>query len=216
MAHEIEAKFYVQHPEDLERRIEFLGAKSGEGRVYERNLRFDTPGRNLKRAGRVLRLRQDNAARITYKEGSSFQGGALSRREVEFSVSDFEAAQEFIEALGYEVAFSYEKYRTTYKWNNIEIMVDEMPYGNFVEIEGDSSALKSTAEKLGLDWGTSIPESYSTLFDNLSARLRLDFRDLTFDNFRAVRVTASDLGVRPADVLDTVEFGQAKLAQRWG
>jgi adenylate cyclase, class 2 len=199
MGQEIEAKFYIQHPEELERRVKALGAKADEGRVYEKNLRFDTPGRDLKHAGRVLRLRQDNSARITYKEGNGFEGGALSRREVEFAVSDFDAAQEFIEALGYEVAFIYEKYRTTYKMNDLEIMVDEMPYGHFVELEGEAGALKPSAQKLGLDWAASIPESYSALFDHLAERLHLDFRDLTFDNFKGLQIRASDLGVQAAD-----------------
>ncbi|MGZ6316678.1 MAG: class IV adenylate cyclase [Anaerolineales bacterium] len=199
MGQEIEAKFYVQHPEELERRVKALGGRASEGRVYEKNLRFDTPGRDLKRAGRVLRLRQDNSRRITYKEGNSLEGGALSRREVEFAVSDFDAAQEFIEALGYEVAFIYEKYRTTYKMNDIEIMVDEMPYGNFVELEGEAGALKPSAQNLGLDWSASIPESYSALFDHLAERLHLDFRDLTFDNFQGLQIRASDLGVQAAD-----------------
>lgn len=199
MGQEIEAKFYIQLPEELERRIKALGGKADEGRVYEKNLRFDTPSRDLKRAGRVLRLRQDNSARITYKEGNSFEGGALSRREVEFAVSDFDAAQEFIEALGYEVAFIYEKYRTTYKMNDLEIMVDEMPYGNFVELEGEPGALKPTAQKLGLAWAASIPESYSALFEHLGERLHLDFRDLTFDNFKGHQISASDLAVQAAD-----------------
>jgi adenylate cyclase class 2 len=199
MAQETEAKFYIQHPADLERRVQALGAEPSEPRVLEVNLRFDTPTGRLRRAGRVLRLRQDKSARLTYKEDSRFEGGALNRREVEFSVSDFNAAREFIEALGYKVALIYEKYRTTYKLNDLEIMLDEMPYGHFVEIEGDSRALKSTAHALGLNWEMSIPESYSALFERLRARRRLGFRDLTFGNFKGMEVAAGDLGVHPVD-----------------
>ncbi len=199
MAEETEAKFYIQRPADLERRVKVLGAELSEPRVLELNLRFDTPAGKLRRAGRVLRLRRDKSARLTYKEDSRFEAGALNRREIEFSVSDFGAAREFIEALGYQVAWIYEKYRTTYKLNELQIMLDEMPYGHFVEIEGDASELKSVAQKLGLEWEASIPGSYSALFEHLRARHRLDFRDLTFGNFRGIQVAASDLGIRPAD-----------------
>jgi adenylate cyclase class 2 len=78
-------------------------------------------------------------------------------------------------------------------------MLDEMPYGNFVEIEGDAAPLRTTAEKLGLDWETSIPTSYSKLFEYLRVKQNLSFRDLTFENFRGLQVLPSDLGVRPAD-----------------
>src|SRR5690242_18363930 len=150
MAQETESKFYVAHFSELEQRVQALGAERSEPRVLEVNLRFDTPAADLRKAGRVLRLRLDRGARLTYKEGGESEGGTISRREVEFSVSDFRSAQEFIEALGYIVAFIYEKRRTTYKWNEVEIMLDEMPYGHFVEIEGERAAVQSAAKRLGL------------------------------------------------------------------
>lgn len=41
-----------------------------------------------------------------------------------------------LQELGYVVSEVYEKYRTTYKLNVLQITLDEMPYGMFVEIEG--------------------------------------------------------------------------------
>ena len=68
------------------------------------------------RAGRVLRLRKDDLVRLTYKDNSQNIKGALSRREIEFVADDFDSAKQFIEALGYEVVFVYEKYRTTFDY----------------------------------------------------------------------------------------------------
>ncbi len=199
MAQEIEVKFYVQNLNELQRRLQVLGARLSKPRVRELNLRFDTEDENLRQSGRVLRLRQDAVARITYKDSGQLQNGALSRRELEFTVSDFDAAREFLEALGYRISFIYEKYRTTYKLDELEVDLDEMPYGEFVEIEGQASPLESTAAKLGLRWDTSIPGSYSQLFENLRSRRNLNFRDLTFDNFKGFQVSPADLGVRLAD-----------------
>jgi adenylate cyclase class 2 len=199
MAQEIEAKFYVQRLGELRRRLESLGAKLAESRILELNIRFDTPRQEFQAAGRVLRLRQDSRARLTYKDRDSVQSGALSRREIEFTVSDFDAAREFLEALGYQIALTYEKYRTTYKMDGVEIMLDEMPYGHFVEIEGAEPGLRPTAEKLGLRWEAAIRVSYSGLFDMLRTRRDLQFRDLTFENFKSIEVSADDLGVQPAD-----------------
>ena len=199
MAEEIEAKFYVTHLIDIQRRVKLMDAALLEPRVLERNLRFDTATQDLRRAGRVLRLRQDRRSRLTYKDSGRFEAGALKRRELEFELSDFGAAQQLLEALGYQVIFIYEKYRTTYKFGQHQLMLDEMPYGNFVEIEGEPVGLEAAARLLGLKWQASIPDSYSALFERVHNRLQLGFRDLTFENFQGVRVSADDLAVNPAD-----------------
>ena len=198
MAQETEAKFYVRKLTALQQRVEEMGGSREDERVHELNLRFDTPAGDFHRLGRVLRLRQDKRARITYKDSESMQPGSLSRREVEITVNDFDTARELLEALGYEMAFTYEKYRTTYRLDRLEIVLDEMPYGHFIEIEGDGP-IQATAERLGLNWDVVIRESYSLLFEHLKARLNLQFRDLTFENFKGMQVTAEDLGVRAAD-----------------
>ncbi len=199
MAQEIEAKFYVASLQDIKQRLDKLGAGVSEPRVLETNLRFDTPNRDLKKVNRVLRLRKDSRARLTYKDSDQMEAGALSRRELEFTVSDFDEAKDMLEALGYELVFIYEKYRTTYKLGDVEIMLDEMPYGSFVEVEGEAASLQSTAEQLGLKWDASIHDTYRGLFDQLQQKKNLGFRDLSFANFERIQVTPQDLGVTPAD-----------------
>jgi adenylate cyclase class 2 len=199
MAEETEAKFYVSSLDELQRRVEELGATRGDARVHELNLRFDNEAGDMQRRGRVLRLRQDTRARLTYKDTDTMQPGSLTRREVEITVSDFDTARELLEALGYKAIFIYEKYRTTYELHGQEIVLDELPYGHFVEIEGDGERLQATAEALGLKWGTVIRDSYSKLFERLRGTRGLEFRDLTFGNMHGIAVTAADLGVSPAD-----------------
>ena len=168
-------------------------------RTFEVNLRFDTSNGDLKREGRVLRLRKDDLARLTYKDNSQQIEGALSRREIEFVVNDFDSARQFIEALGYQVVFIYEKYRTTLEYKGIHIMLDELPYGNFVEIEGELETLRPIAEELQLDWDQAIPASYYALFERLRKARGLKFRDLTFENFKEIKVSPADMMIEYAD-----------------
>jgi adenylate cyclase class 2 len=94
----------------------------------------------------------------------------------------------------------YEKYRAAYDLNDVEISLDELPYGTFVEVEGpDPAAIRSVAQALALDWEATIPASYTALFEQLRARLGLPFGDLCFENFRELSISPADLGVRPAD-----------------
>jgi adenylate cyclase class 2 len=192
---EIEVKFYVRDLEAIAARLEILDARLLRPRLHEVNLRYDRPDGSLAREHRVLRLRHSDDLRLTYKGPSSIVEGAMSRQEIEFSVGDFEAARQFLEALDYQIIVMYEKYRTTYEMKTSEvsedfgsletlIMLDELPFGDFVEIEGESpAAIRAAAGRLGLDWETHLTESYLALFERLRGKLGFTFRDLTFDNF---------------------------------
>lgn len=79
-------------------------------------------------------------------------------------------------------------------------MLDEMPFGAFVEIEGRSQIdIMKLADELNLDIKHAIPESYQALFERVKASLGLTFRDLTFENFAGLTVPVSALGVNLAD-----------------
>lgn len=199
---ELEVKLYVARLEPVVQKLEALGGRLTHSRKLETNLRFDTPERDLSRSYQALRLRHYEVDRVTYKGPSEFVEGVRSRREIEFSVDNFDAARELFESLGFQVFFIYEKYRAAYEVNGVEVSVDELPYGKFIEIEGnDAGKIRAVAVKLGLNWEARISESYTALFENLRKRLDLPFRDLTFENFLGRQATHKDLGVRPADKL---------------
>ncbi|GAB4577883.1 MAG: hypothetical protein Fur0022_06150 [Anaerolineales bacterium] len=197
---ELEVKFLLANPGAFINRLQALGAHLEAPRLHETNLRFDTPDQALRRSYQVLRLRQDAKARVTYKGPGELQGGVRARQEIEFGVDDFDAARATFEALGYEVSFVYEKYRTTYQLENVEIVLDETPIGTFTEIEGpDAESIQTTAHHLRLDWNARINDSYVYLFEKAKLALGLPFRDLTFENFRDVVITSQALGVRFGD-----------------
>jgi adenylate cyclase class 2 len=197
---ELEVKFYISKRKELEMKLATLGQVIAP-RVFEVNLRFDTPNRSLTAAGKVLRLRRDTKSRVTYKGEGKLQDGANLRQELEFTVSDFDTARALFEALGYQVYTIYEKYRTTYKMNNVEVVVDELPTGDFLEIEGaNSESIQRAAKQLRLNWEAGIRESYTALFERLKGRLGLTFRDLSFENFKGLVVSPEDLGVTIADL----------------
>lgn len=197
---EIESKFFISDLRALEKRLLDLGATLVQPRTHEYNLRFDTPAGDLSEAMSLLRLRRDTHSHLTYKGPSTTLGGVLARTEVEFEVSDFGAAQKFVEALGFRSKFVYEKHRTTYNLDGNKITLDEMPYGDFVEIEGpDAPAIQAVALRLKLDWGQSLPETYISIFRRLKDLAGLKFNDLTFANFEGVEVDMARVGVLPAD-----------------
>lgn len=196
---EIEAKFYVPDLEGLAALLEERGARTTRQRHLERNWRFDLPDRSLSEAGVVLRLRTDPRATLTLKRP---RRDVLARDEYEVEVGQAVAAQAILEQLGYELIAVYEKVRTEYTMAESAIMLDELPFGNFVELEGPSgTSVKGRAVALGLDWERRVPHTYLDLFGQLKQRLGLEFRDATFDNFaEQPEVRSEDLQVADAFV----------------
>lgn len=190
---EIEAKFLLHHLADFRQRVIAVGGQVLEARMLERNLRFDTQDRKLTASHQVLRLRQDARSLLTYKYAHTIE----ERTEIEFEVDDFNAAKSFLEALGYQVVFVYEKYRETFTLDPTLIMLDELPFGCFIEIEGPSrESLLKMASTLELIWEHRAKTDYLTLFEHLRERLDLPFRDATFANFSdRAPIQPSDLGL---------------------
>ena len=197
---ETEAKFYVRGLSGIKSRLVDMDARLIQERILETNIRFDLPGAPMRAQGRVLRLRRDTSTKFTYKSASTNEQGVLSREEIEFEVEDFEKAKRFLEALGYQKLVYYEKYRTTYELDDALIMLDELPYGNFVEIEGSTvDAIRAIADSLNLNWETAIGTSYNALFDRVRTALNGSLQDLSFAEFADIKVEATQLGVVAAD-----------------
>ena len=197
---ETEVKFYIADLKKLAARLESLGATQTSPRAHEMNLRFDTPAETLATQACVLRLRRDAESRLTFKGPSVKNNGIVQREEIEFSVSDFDAAQLFLERLGYQVVSVYEKYRTSYTLGDLHFDLDEMPYGDFLEIEGkDFDDIRQVAEKLSLRWGAAIKMGYLAIFSHLQANELTFAPELTFDAFLSESVDLALLGIVSAD-----------------
>jgi adenylate cyclase class 2 len=190
---EIEAKFLLRHLAQIRKQILAEGGLQVTPRVLERNLRFDKPDGILSATNQVLRLRQDFRSVLTYKRSHSIE----EREEIEVEVADFNTTQAILERLGYQVIFTYEKYREVFSLDPVLIMLDDLPFGAFVEIEGPSiDDIQQAAKALDLEWERRSPHDYLGLFGLLSDRLQLAFQDATFANFaEGPPIQPDDLGL---------------------
>lgn len=186
---ETEVKFYIQNPRALEYRLAQAGAELRHPRVYERNVRYENADHTLIPNGIVLRLREDSRVRLTYKEPGEVLNDIVSRPEWEVEVSDFVTMEVILGKLGFSPAMIYEKYRTTYRLNNTEVVLDEMPFGYFAEIEGTYDAIEDAIKALELNHQRRYAYSYAGLFENVKRHLGLTFDDLTFNNFDGLMVS---------------------------
>ena len=185
---EIEVKFYLPDVESMQQRILALGAESKD-RVFENNVRYEDENKTLVRKKSLLRLRRDAKTKLTFKsspETASTEFKVFNELEVE--VSDFNTMNRILENLGFHPEQIYEKWRETLILGQTGFYLDTMPYGAFLEIEGDEKDIRTYAASLGLDWQKRILLNYLEIFEIMRQTLRLNFKDLTFKNFENISV----------------------------
>ena len=184
---EIEVKFYLSDMDPIRDRILELGAVS-MGRVFETNLRFDDADNRLIEKKSLLRLRRDKKTTLTFKSEPPFKNDQFKiLKELEVEVSDFTTMKHILESLGFREEQVYEKWRETFMLNSTNLCLDTMPYGDFLEIEGQKEDIKELAYRIGLKWQKRILLNYLAIFDVIKQKSNLPFYDVTFSNFINIR-----------------------------
>jgi len=147
---EIEKKYRLtkRQRQSVLRRLPEIGAKL-EGEEFEENTLYGGETLNFSRT--ALRLRRvGKRAILTYKERFPTSSLIKHQREDETGVADPAAMEAILDALGFTPALVYEKRRMTWRLGESEIVIDELPFGLFMEIEGPESDIKAIERKLGI------------------------------------------------------------------
>lgn len=192
---EVEVKFLVDDLAGMRQRVVAAGGVLHRGRVYERNIRYDNAWQGLARQDKLLRLRQDSRNVITFKGPAQNVDVAQVkiREELEIEVNDFDTAAAILHKLGFEAVQVYEKYRETFQLGPVELVLDEMPFGNFLELEGEEGEIIAAAHRLGLDWNQRILANYLYLLALVNQHYGLEIADLTFANFAHLTISIANV-----------------------
>lgn len=134
-------------------------------RHLETNIILDNDSQSLRKAGSLLRLRRqkwpwEERFWLTYKYVSresrlAEEEGVKAREEIELYIPDGPAMLAVFNGLGYNQAFFYEKFREA--WDiyvlpgDCVVDLDILPFGEFVEIEGEPDEIDRAQKLLGLD-----------------------------------------------------------------
>lgn len=147
---EVEKKFRLtkRQRDGLLRRLPEIGANL-EGEDFEENILYS--GGTIEIGVSILRMRRvGKNAFLTYKKRIPGSSSIKQRLEEETAVADPEAMAAILEALGYSPAMVYEKRRQTWRLGQTEIVIDVLPFGLFMEIEGRVNQIKAVERKLGV------------------------------------------------------------------
>ena len=156
---EIEKKYRLtsQQRDDVVQRLREVGGEF-RGDEFEENTIYG--GGGLKRESSVLRLRRvGDRALLTYKERLSETTAIKQYIEEETAVGDADAMDAILKRLGFTPALVYEKRRQTWVYRDTEIVIDELSFGLFMEIEGDEAQIYVVEQALGIE---DLPADHAT------------------------------------------------------
>jgi adenylate cyclase, class 2 len=214
---EIEIKLRVQDVSALRSRLKRLRAREISPRTHESNTLYDTPRQDLRRHGRLIRLRieqpassfgkrrpiENTPAILTYKGPSLVSaharktgGNSKIRRhfkikeEAEVWVARADEMASILRALGLHPMFRYEKFRTTYALpgvRGLKIELDETPIGIYLELEGPLAGIDRGARLLGYARKDYLKETYGSLYLADCCRRGLKPCDMLFPPTKKLR-----------------------------
>ncbi|HEX7192294.1 MAG TPA: class IV adenylate cyclase, partial [Thermoanaerobaculia bacterium] len=144
--------------------LQDIGASRLYPETFEDNIVLDRRG-ELKTKGALLRVRKfGKYSLITYKGPMSIDGGIKSREEVQTGVESFELAIELLDALGFKPVFRYQKFREVWRIQDVEVVLDRTPIGEYFEIEGPVDMIRTIAGELGMNFDQAIRLTYADLY----------------------------------------------------
>ena len=162
MSIEIEKKYRLADG-DLERVKNALTESGGEfvGSEFEENIIFS--GAALLE-GAIVRIRTTGSrTRLTFKRRIESEFAVKKQIEHEIEVSDAEVTSAILNELGLRPRLIYEKYRDTWNFRSVEVVLDRLPFGEFMEIEGSITAIKEAEMILGIEDLVAEHETYPSL-----------------------------------------------------
>ncbi len=163
MAIEIEKKYHLnsEQKQIVLAALEEVGAKFvcedfEENSLYRGGILIETNA--------VLRVRKTQDKTIlTYKKSLQSEFDTKRQIEHETEVSSAEEIEKIIENLGFTKVLIYEKRRKTWTFRAVEIVLDVLPFGEFMEIEGSITAIAEAEMFLGIEDFEIERETYPAL-----------------------------------------------------
>ncbi len=180
---ETEVKIRIADVKGVQKQLRKIGFRLRHSRSLEDNTLFDTPDRKLRKVRSILRLRHYGRRWIlSYKGTPSPDRFYKSRVEIETEIEKPQAFRSIFAVLGLQPVFRYQKYRRHYappsrkghkgnlrktalrKAAPGEIVLDETPIGNFLELEGSRVWIDRVARQLGYSRRDYSTSSYGALY----------------------------------------------------
>ena len=181
---EIEKKYRLtlKDRRAIEKHLRALGSKP-KPLEHEENTIYR--GGNLGFGLRALRLRRVNGeAILTLKERIPTASAIKHQNEDETRVKNADATDAILRGIGFEPALVYEKRRTRWDVGRAKVVIDELPYGLFMEIEASEKELKRVEKLIAAEDLPVVLETYPAMTAKIGKRKRKGIIEARFGKKR--------------------------------
>jgi predicted adenylyl cyclase CyaB len=169
---EIEKKYRLTKSQRraIEHRMRELSLTPGE-LEHEENTIYR--GGVLERPECALRLRRVNGrAILTFKQRRPGRSAIKFQDENEVAVADADALAAILAELNFRPGLIYEKRRTRWQVGTAKVVIDELPFGLFMEIEASVKEIRRVEKILGAEDLPAVMETYPSLTRQLGVLKR--------------------------------------------
>jgi adenylate cyclase class 2 len=154
-------------------------------RDFEENVIYTSDG--LRKSGGVIRLRHvGDRTLLTYKRRVQGLFDVKEQIEHETEVAGADSIRSILGELEIRPALVYEKYRDIWKLRSVEVVLDELPFGLFMEIEGTITGIKEAEILLAIEDLETVHETYPTMTARLGKRIDDRIEARFADNIEAI------------------------------
>jgi predicted adenylyl cyclase CyaB len=176
---EIEIKFKIESIEKLREKLKENGAQF-RGKAFQKTFRFDTHEKKLEKMNKFLRVRTGFKKTLTLKEKIEDKN-FKKRKETELEIEDPKKMTSILKKLGFTKILIMEKNREKWFFKKTEIVIDELPMGKFIEIEGSEDSIEKVIKILNLDSKKRILGTYWDLWRDFKKKNNLKGEDIIFE-----------------------------------
>lgn len=186
-----EVKFELKDNEDIIRKLRKKRAVLIGG-FKEKTTRYDDENGNYEKDGKFIRVRSGLKNIISFKEklDDSKDDTILKRNDIEVEIGDISKMQYILEVMGLKKTFTMEKYRLKWKFEDVDLNVDELPFGLFLEIHGEEEQIAKVMEELELARENIVPGTYWDIFEKYkrSNNIEDSIKNIEFEEGYAYRL----------------------------
>jgi predicted adenylyl cyclase CyaB len=184
---ELEYKFWVKDKKSL---IKILNGRASakKPRQYQSSVMFDNPAGIMQKTDGRIRVRtfgDSGDKSLTYKKPLLSQNGA--KREIEYEIKFHDPdgqIEKILEAMEFRPTTSYERFQTGWEINGVQVTLDEYPFADIIEIEGEKKEIERLAQELGFNIQQGLTKPVDTLFQEWRKERGLGFKPhMRFEDF---------------------------------
>ncbi len=164
MINEIEIKFKIEKADDIRKKLLDLGGISKK--PYKQTTYGFFSDDSIEK-GIFPRIRDEHGKIVfTVKVRPQKKTKYFERKEYSVEISNVDDGVDIMKSMGYDQIRVFKKVREEWKFKDVEVVLDKLYFGTYIEIEGPKRKIEEMVKKLGFENKERITKAYLGLEDD--------------------------------------------------